>query len=538
MKSSHSFQISNDSVCGANSENVSKVIGLSLISSNDYKHRFAISLRKDNGSKSKAQNIKMQNKYGLHYDNTQYKHNYYLNSLNKLVTVDPAFKNNSSTKPSILTLNENDNSKDISIKNINEHSTQPIFTLGGHDNNNNNSLHINTNSVHPKQKSSFSKFANHSNVTSLKKQLPENKTKSAFTKAFTIHRKQSSNLIMSAESSNIIMPKLSKKKSLITINDLYGQSLEAKLTSHLSNVYKFRSRSFLLGKVSSITLNDNHTDSSLSDYKEHTVMIIENTSTHHRLFSFPRANKFTITPFGLPESVRKPEDSLVFCGYNESDKVNDCILEGNDFVYNTKVLTKTLFAFSYDFSCSTYFIQPLKDKNKNTRLIWIRVNDNDTSFFISEKVIKIGTNYIRLIPEGDDRTLLTVLIFDNAEKSFQLKEPRSYVFSGLNAKLSITLGYGRDTTCRLKHKTEVAKEHCEIQYDKEKGLWLLRNRYMECKGDNVLRNYGIIRRSSNDINTVKYETWIALDSKMIVNKKLHLKIGANECKVSLTKSYI
>ena len=529
MKSFHSFQISNESICGAKSENVSKVIGLSLISSKDYKPRIAISLRKDNNKH------KPQNKYGLHYDNnTNFKYNNYLNAINKVVTViDPQFKNNSSTKPSILTLNEHDNSKDISTKNINEHSMQPIFTLGGNDNNNNTSHITKLNSIHSKQSSSFSNFANQSNVSSFKKQFPKVKTKSAYINPFTIHTKQSSNFITSAESSNI-MSKFSKKKSLISINDLYAQSLEAKLTSHLSSVYKFKSRTFLLNK----TLNDNNTDTSVShvDNKEYTVIIIENTSAQPKSFSFPNTNKLTITPFGLPESLRKANDSFVFFGYNESDKVNDCVLDGNDFIYNIKVLTKTLFAFSYDSNCSTYFIQPLKDKNKNTRFIWIKVNDNDTSYFISEKVIKLGTNYIHLIPEGEDKTLLTVLIFDNADNSFQLKEPRRFVFSGLTAKLSITFGYGRDTTCRLKHKTEVAKMHCEIQYDKDKGLWLLKNRYMECKGENLLHNYGIVRRyHNNNINTVKYQTWIALDSKMVVNRKFYLKIGLNECKVSLSR---
>lgn len=336
------------------------------------------------------------------------------------------------------------------------------------------------------------------------------------------------------------MSKLSKKKSLITINDLYAQSLEAKLTSHLSHIYKFKSRIFLLNKINSTFNDNNNTDISLShiiDNKEYTVINIENTSTQHTLFLYPNTNKLTITPLGLPESLRKVNDSYVFFGYNESDKVNDCVLDGNDFIYNIKVLSKTLFAISYDFNCSTYFIQPLKDKNKNTRFIWIKVNDNDTSYFISEKVIKIGTNYIQLIPEGEDKTLLTILIFDNADNSFQLKEPRRFVFSGLTAKLSITFGYGRDSTCRLKHKTEVAKMHCEIQYDKAKGLWLLKNRYMECKGENVLHNnYYYYNISKRYTNTVKYQTWIALDSKMVVNRKFYMKIGLNECKITLSKS--
>ena len=36
----------------------------------------------------------------------------------------------------------------------------------------------------------------------------------------------------------------------------------------------------------------------------------------------------------------------------------------------------------------------------------------------------------------------------------------------------------------------------------------------------------------------EYDTWVALDSKTVVNKHFVFKIGCNECNVNLTSDYL
>ena len=516
-----------------------KISGISLLSNNDCVQRFAISHRNDNDKTvTKHKENTNNDKYGLRYvNNTQHDNSNHKSSIHEpQIELNHSIKSISSCDSSASDAHSNDNNCNNSSKAL-------------HNNTNNTNTNVNANvNVNNKHISCFSQCVSlaNRNITqthSLHKPLPllDEVTTPKIMHVPTMQNKLLSICTISESSrgQSFVNGRIRKRNSIIAINDIFSQSLEAKLASHLATTYKFKSQSFLLSKLDDI----NNKEFAIEHNQKYPQLTLENIPDKQKMFTYQNLNKLTINPYGLKQSIRKANDTITFFGYNENDKVNDCVVDNSDFIYNPKTFTKTFLAIVYDTQFSKYFIQPVKDKNKYTRFIWVKVQEKENMVFISEKVVKIGTNYLHMTPEGDNKTLLTVLIYDDAESSLQIKEPRKASFSGLVANLKITIGSSKETSCRLKHNTKVAKVHCEIQYDKERGLWILENRYMEyIKDDNKSINYhdtsSHTAKSKKNNKGNEYDTWVALDSKTVVNKHFVFKIGCNECNVNLTSDYL
>ena len=452
-------------------------------------------------------------------------------------------------KHSVNSISSNDSNESDAQSNDDNNYNNSSKAL--HNNTNNTNTNTNANTHINKQLSCFSQCASLANKNmiqqthTLHRHLPflDEVTTPKIMHVPTMQNKLLSICTISESSrgQSFVNGKIRKRNSIIAINDMFSQSLEAKLASHLAMTYKFKSQSFLLSKLDDI----NNKDFSIEHNQKYPQLILENIPNKQKMFTFQNLNKLTINPYGLTQSIRKANDTITFFGYNENDKVNDCVVDNSDFIYNPKTFTKTFLAIVYDVQFSKYFMQPVKDKNKYTRFIWVKVQEKESMVFISEKIVKVGTNYLHMTPEGDNKTILTVLIYDDAENSLQIKEPRKLSFSGLIANLKISIGSSKESSCRLKHNTKVAKVHCEIQYDKERGLWILENKYMEYVKDdnkNISINYHDISshtaKSKKNNKGNEYDTWVALDSKTVVNKHFMFKIGCNECNVNLTSDYL
>ena len=60
-------------------------------------------------------------------------------------------------------------------------------------------------------------------------------------------------------------------------------------------------------------------------------------------------------------------------------------------------LSPSLFAFTYDFQCNKYFLQPIIDKDKQSRFIIQKIVT--PYVFISQKIIFINRTIIQVTPE-------------------------------------------------------------------------------------------------------------------------------------------
>ena len=104
-----------------------------------------------------------------------------------------------------------------------------------------------------------------------------------------------------------------------------------------------------------------------------------------------------IRPIGIENSLRHCSDCISFVGYNENDNVNDYVLNNENYIFNYKIFTKTLFAFTYDFQCNKYFLQPIIDKDKQSRFIIQKIVT--PYVFISQKIIFINRTIIQVTQE-------------------------------------------------------------------------------------------------------------------------------------------
>ena len=207
-----------------------------------------------------------------------------------------------------------------------------------------------------------------------------------------------------------------------------------------------------------------------------------------------------INPLGLIEhSRRNQKDTLTFFGYSEQKNNNDYVLNNTSFIYNNKTFSKTLFAFSYDINNEKYFIQPILDKEKQGRLIYIGI-PNFIYNFINTKVFLLNKNLIQIIPSSNNKIFhVTIKIFDN-----NTGKSNEFNVNNITKDKTITIGYSGDNYISLKGEGN-DNDGCVLNFDKEKEIWSIKGKKL----------------------------WSVLDQKLAINGNLYIKIGDEIIKVSL-----
>ena len=207
-----------------------------------------------------------------------------------------------------------------------------------------------------------------------------------------------------------------------------------------------------------------------------------------------------INPLGLIEhSRRNQKDTLTFFGYSDQKNNNDYVLNNTSFIYNNKTFSKTLFAFSYDINNEKYFIQPILDKEKQGRLIYIGI-PNFNYNFINTKVFLLNKNLIQIIPSSNNKIYhVTIKIFDN-----NTGKSNEFNVNNITKDKSITIGYSGDNYISLKGEGGI-NDGCVLNFDKEKEIWSIKGKKL----------------------------WSVLDQKLAINGNIYIKIGDEIIKVSL-----
>ena len=210
--------------------------------------------------------------------------------------------------------------------------------------------------------------------------------------------------------------------------------------------------------------------------------------------------KLIITPLGLLENNRRNQkDTLTFFGYSEQKNFNDYVLNNTSFIYNNKTFSKTLFAISYDINNEKYFIQPILDKEKQGRLIYIGISNFNYNF-INTKVFLLNKNLIQIIPSSNNKIYhVTIKIFDNTTG-----KSNEFNVNNITKDKSITIGYSGDNYISLKGEGGI-NDGCVLNFDKEKEIWSIKGKKL----------------------------WSVLDQKLAINGNLYIKIGDEIIKVSL-----
>ena len=210
--------------------------------------------------------------------------------------------------------------------------------------------------------------------------------------------------------------------------------------------------------------------------------------------------KLIITPLGLLENNRRNQkDTLTFFGYSEQKNFNDYVLNNTSFIYNNKTFSKTLFAISYDINNEKYFIQPILDKEKQGRLIYIGISNFNYNF-INTKVFLLNKNLIQIIPSSNNKIFhVTIKIFDN-----NTGKSNEFNVNNITKDKSITIGYSGDNYISLKGEGGI-NDGCVLNFDKEKEIWSIKGKKL----------------------------WSVLDQKLAINGNLYIKIGDEIIKVSL-----
>ena len=208
----------------------------------------------------------------------------------------------------------------------------------------------------------------------------------------------------------------------------------------------------------------------------------------------------TINPLGLIDhSRRNQKDTLTFFGYSDQKNYNDYVLNNTSFIYNNKTFSKTLFAFSYDINNEKYFIQPILDKEKQGRLIYIGISNFNYNF-INTKVFLLNKNLIQIIPSSNNKIFhVTIKIFDN-----NTGKSNEFNVNNITKDKSITIGYSGDNYISLKGEGGI-NDGCVLNFDKEKEIWSIKGKKL----------------------------WSVLDQKLAINGNLYIKIGDEIIKVSL-----
>ena len=211
-----------------------------------------------------------------------------------------------------------------------------------------------------------------------------------------------------------------------------------------------------------------------------------------------------ITPLGLLENSRRNQkDTLTFFGYSDQKNYNDYILNNTSFIYNNKTFSKTLFAFSYDINNEKYFIQPILDKEKQGRLIYIGI-PNFVYNFINKKFFLLNKNLIQIIPSSNNNSnnktfSLQIRVYEN-----NTGKCNEFNVNNISKDKTISIGYSTNNYISLKGDGGPDDE-CILNFDKEKEIW-------SNKGKKL---------------------WSVLDQKISINNYIYIKIGEDIIKVSL-----
>lgn len=302
--------------------------------------------------------------------------------------------------------------------------------------------------------------------------------------------------MLSFKESKIIPGSSHKRSSLMCLIDKNSNVSELFLVSEIAKVYHFKTREGLIK-------NSNQDPLNLKSLKKIKNIKLENIKGKLLVEKF-----IIITPCGVENSKRKvKQDTISFFGYNEIDNVNDYALNNDNYIFNLKTFTKTLFAFSYEVNCDKYFIQPILDKDRQGRFICQKINK--PYIFISEKILILNNNIIQIIPEKNNPSSLLIKVYEKEnEKPVIFEFPDS-----LNGQI-ITIGSGKEAIIQVPDKDKIINSiHVELKYHKEKDIWEITDGY---QGKNT-----------------QYGTWVAIDHKIGINEEMIIKIGEDILRVSL-----
>ena len=209
--------------------------------------------------------------------------------------------------------------------------------------------------------------------------------------------------------------------------------------------------------------------------------------------------KLIITPLGLLENNRRNQkDTLTFFGYSEQKNFNDYVLNNTSFIYNNKTFSKTLFAISYDINNEKYFIQPILDKEKQGRLIYIGI-PNFVYIFINTKFFLLNKNLIQIIPSSNNKIYnLQIRVYDN-----NTGKCNEFNVNNISKDKTISIGYSINNYISLKGNRG-DEDECILNFDKEKEIWSIKGKKL----------------------------WSVLDQKISINNYIYIKIGEDIIKVT------
>lgn len=290
--------------------------------------------------------------------------------------------------------------------------------------------------------------------------------------------------------------------SMMGIFEKNENKIEKKLLTFLSKTFRFLNRENLMQmtylKNLKIIANENYNID--NEGKGEINLYLENYKGKLLL------KNLIIGPLGLiKDSRRNAKDTITFFGYSEIKDYNDYVLNNTSFIYNNKTFTKTLFAFSYDFNCKKYFIQPILDNNKLGRFILINISNKNFSF-INTKVIMLNKTIIEIIPTSDETHHyyvfnLNIKIYEeNDDKATEI------MINNIENGQEITIGYDDNSRIKLKQQNNIKKDaNCKIIFDKDREIWSI-------KGINV---------------------WLVLDQKYSLKDETLVKIGEDIIKVNV-----
>lgn len=287
-----------------------------------------------------------------------------------------------------------------------------------------------------------------------------------------------------------------KRSSMIYLVDKNANMNELSLVGEMDKIYHYKTREMLLNNIPDPTTQNNKHTRKVNNLR------VENVKG--KLI----AEKYVIiTPMGIENRKRKATDCISFFGYNEIDNVNDYVLNNENYIFNTKTFTKTLFAFSYDIQYNKYFIQPILDKDKQGRFISQKIL---TPYrFISPKIVFIHKNIIEIIPESNDISSLHIKVYEKDNERYM-----KYDFH--NCSNGQLISIGTDEKCSIHLLAEgntISTIHTVLMYDKERDIWEIMD--------------GIEGKPSIS------GTWVALDNKIGIEDEVILKLGDDILKVML-----
>ena len=293
---------------------------------------------------------------------------------------------------------------------------------------------------------------------------------------------------------------IKKSCSMMGLYEKNENKIEKKILTFLSKTFRFLNRENLIQMTYMKNLKNIANESYYVDNegKGDINLYLENYKGKLLL------DNLIIGPLGLiKHSRRNAKDTITFFGYSELKDYNDYVLNNTSFIYNNKTFTKTLFAFSYDFNCKKYFIQPILDNNKLGRFILINISNKNFSF-INTKVIMLNKTIIEIIPTSDETHHyyvfnLNIKIYEeNDDKATEI------MINNIENGQEITIGYDDNSRIKLKQQNNIKKDaNCKIIFDKEREIWSI-------KGNNI---------------------WLVLDQKYSLKDETLVKIGEDIIKV-------